>query len=364
MNPVKFTVRLAAAAGVVTVSLTLAGCLPPFIEALDRAAPLTRQMTTLGSVGPVSFGSNASAMKFFPAKPTASSIGSAAVTAGFAVAETPGQEQLSFISAGSTGTGGAVALPLAGAAANYPLYEYAVTATLTNQASILVFKFDPSVTSSSLQQYVATLPSGSMTSLAGPLTLVATTLFAPAQTVVGTCDLAPAAGTQDTFAFLGQNAGVLSVATAQLLGTAAAFPIGTAMPPGTATIPGTVTRYAYDLAAAASYTAVYNGSQWNVQRWVGAAAATAMSGITHRIDGILTTGDLVSTEGGVLRLYNPSGAGSELYAIPLNGLQYCYEAYVGSTPYVFFSLSMQLPHGWWGFSVYAVPTSSMRSLGG
>ncbi len=54
----------------------------------------------------------------------------------------------------------------------------------------------------------------------------------------------------------------------------------------------------------------------------------------------------------------------ELYAIPLNGVQYCYEAYVGTTPYVFFSLPMQTSHGDWVFNVYAVPTSFMRSLRG
>lgn len=89
-----------------------------------------------------------------------------------------------------------------------------------------------------------------------------------------------------------------------------------------------------------------------------------MTGVTHRIDAVLSTGELLSTEGGTLRLYDPSGQGTQLYAVPLNGLQFCYEAYVGGTAYVFFSLPISLSRGDWAFNVYAIPTSMMRSLRG
>ncbi len=49
-------------------------------------------------------------------------------------------------------------------------------------------------------------------------------------------------------------------------------------------------------------------------------------------------------------------------SVALGGLHFCYEAYLGTTPYVFFSLALQLPHNDWGFVVYAIPTSQIRGL--
>ena len=107
------------------------------------------------------------------------------------------------------------------------------------------------------------------------------------------------------------------------------------------------------------------GGQWRCYQWTQGVSAdvSLMAGVTHRIDAVLTSGDLLSTEGGILRLYDPN-SGSQVVSASLGGLQYCYEAYVGPTPYVFFSLPLGLQNGSWAFAVYVVPTSSMRSLGG
>ena len=80
----------------------------------------------------------------------------------------------------------------------------------------------------------------------------------------------------------------------------------------------------------------------------------------HRLDAVLTTGDLLSMEGGVLRLYDPNG--NQLVGRTVGSLQFCYEAYVGSVPYLFFSLALVSQHGDWTFNSYAIPTSSMRGL--
>jgi hypothetical protein len=197
----------------------------------------------------------------------------------------------------------------------------------------------------------------------GTLTLTAANTIFPGAIILGACDLPPPPATQDTFGFVGAIGGNLNTATATLDGSATAFPTGGVMTASTAFAP-IVGRYAYKSSSNTSYISEHNGSAWTVQQWVGAGGATVMGGVTHRIDGILSTGELVSTEGDVLRLYDTAGSGTELYAIPLNGLQYCYEAYVGTTPYVFFSLSLGLSRGWWAFTVYAVPTASMRDLNG
>ncbi|HTP60006.1 MAG TPA: hypothetical protein VMM82_13875, partial [Spirochaetia bacterium] len=86
-----------------------------------------------------------------------------------------------------------------------------------------------------------------------------------------------------------------------------------------------------------------------------------LSGVSNRIDALLTSGQLLSTQDGTLRLYDTNG--NQLFSKPMNGLQYCYEANVGSTPYVFFALPMSLNHGQWVFNVYAIATSSIGDLG-
>ena len=88
-----------------------------------------------------------------------------------------------------------------------------------------------------------------------------------------------------------------------------------------------------------------------------------MTGVKKRLDAVLSDGDLVSTEGGSLTLYDSGGSGTQVLSIPLHGLQFCYEAFVGSTPYVFFTLPMTTQKGAMLFSVFAIPTSGMRNLG-
>lgn len=66
------------------VSLAMVACAPPYLADLDRAI-LTRQMTEVGTAGPVNFQSGLSGSRFLPAKPTASSIGNVNLQAGFVV---------------------------------------------------------------------------------------------------------------------------------------------------------------------------------------------------------------------------------------------------------------------------------------
>ncbi len=236
-----------------------------------------------------------------------------------------------------------------------------MTATLSNQASLLVFKYDPAASTSTYQQYVAPLPGGPMSAFTASASLTNSILLA--QTIIGGWDMPPAPGVQDTFAFLSETGGVFSIGTSQLNGSATAFPAGGASTAITASLPG-ITRslYYFNSATGASIASYFFAAQWNCLQWVGSGASTAMTGVTHRIDAVLSTGDLLSTEGGTLRLYDSTGTGTQVLAVPLNGLQFCYEAYIGSTPYAFFALAMPVSHGDWAFNVYAIPTSALRSL--
>jgi hypothetical protein len=112
-----------------------------------------------------------------------------------------------------------------------------------------------------------------------------------------------------------------------------------------------------------SYASFVQGGQWVCYQWMPSGVPSKLPGVTHRIDAVLTSGDLLSTEGGILTLYDPNG--SLVRSVSLGGLHFCYEAYVGpTTPYAFFSLAMELSQDYWAFRVYAVPTSSIRDLGG
>lgn len=366
------TVLLGTAAAA-AISLSLAGCVPPYIEALDRAAPLTRQMTAVGLVGPISLSNSATGVRFLPAKPTATSLSGLNLQSGFLIQDSGGSENLSFAYVDSSGKGqnsSYQSFSLSGANPNYPLYDYQVTNTIGGVASVIVFKYDPTtIANSTYAQFVAPLSTGQMSfaSYQASFLTVSGALNPAPWIPIGGSAVPAIPPAQDFYAALSTSAGTASEGGAQVNGSTSVFTLGAGLS-ADPTVPGSLaasTRSFYykNATSGANFASYLLAGAWTCVQWSG-ALATFMTGITHRIDGILTTGDLVSTEGGVLRLYDTTGTGRELYAISLGGLQFSYEAYIGSTPYVFFSLPMSVGHGDWAFNMYAVPTSSMRSLGG
>lgn len=256
---------------------------------------------------------------------------------------------------------------LSGADPNYPLYEYCVTNTISNQVSIIVFRYDPSnLANSWFQQFVAPLPSGPMgspTYQTGSQALTGniwTTI-----TPIGGSDLPTPQRSQDSFIFAASNAGAsITTGGVTMNGSTSVFPSPGTLAASVNPLPGNLLRCLFfsNGATGAAVGEYYSGG-WVCLQWIG-SAVTTMTGVTHRLDAVLSTGYFLSTEGGVLRLYDSSGTGTQLYAIPLNGLQFCYEAYVGPTACVFFSLPISLPNNNWIFAVYAIPMSSMPGLEG
>lgn len=360
-------------AGLLVFCLTVASCGPPYIMELDASAALTRHMIIVGTLGVVS-ASGGSTLKFLPTKPTASGIGGVSVQSGFLVTDGPGLKSLSFAYTDSNGnlqTTGNQSFSLAGANSNYPLYDFDVTTT-TTAATILVFRMDPATPAVSTGTLLtATLPSGPLTTPLPtngnpePLTV----LFGSSQNVAGVQVLSnPSAA--DTFNFLNQGIstspgytdgrgylidGVTNIVTTPGLALATS-PLLSAIPLG-------INRffYCYDSTTALSYATYCSGGQWLCYQWSTTQSAKLLPGVTHRLDAALSTGDLLSTEGGMLNLYDQNG--SPVFSVSLGGLQFCYEAYIGSTAYVFFSLTLGVSHGY-AFNIYAIPTSQMRSLGG
>jgi hypothetical protein len=129
---------------------------------------------------------------------------------------------------------------------------------------------------------------------------------------------------------------------------------------------GAATRcqyYHYGVAGSGvSYASFLQAGAWQCWRWeAGGTKTQQLAAVTHRVDGLLSTGELLSFDDGTLRLYDP--AGNQVFSTPLEGLLFCYEAYVGATPYVFFCQPMHFSHQSWAYRVYAIPTADLKSLG-
>jgi hypothetical protein len=124
--------------------------------------------------------------------------------------------------------------------------------------------------------------------------------------------------------------------------------------------------YYYDPATTMGFANWYDSpsSSWMCWKWYesspGVPSATQLPGITHRIDALLSTGELFSTEGDVGRLYDQNG--NQLAQFTLTGLAFVEETYGGGVAQMIFSQAL-----WYNrnlhFNVYSIPTTKLKSLG-
>jgi hypothetical protein len=131
--------------------------------------------------------------------------------------------------------------------------------------------------------------------------------------------------------------------------------------------------YVHDPVLNRSYLSYWSGSSYVSYAWswdhqatgIAAAGFQQLTGVTGRIDAVLTNGQLLSFDDGSCTVYSPTG--SKLYEFLLGSLRFCYERYDGGTPKLYFSLA------YWLFGqedrpdqlyieVYAIPTDSLASL--
>jgi len=333
------------------VVLVMSACTPPFIEDLNRAAGLTGKMTLVGTVGSVSLGSETN-VRFYPTKPTAASIGDVTAQSGFVVSTGSSgvNDYLRFAHDRSSGTAdlsGSQPFTATGSSP-YPVTEYEVTNTTTT-ANVVVIDRGANAGTGAYGFYTAD-PSGS--------SLNSTTANLPMTGLPGSPNYAvsvtPQPGALDTFNFLG-GSGAPSNNAVTVVSTMNGFSGATVTPLSSL---GTNRQLFYmNQAGTTGYASILVSGVWICVQ----AETSVTLPVSNRIDALLTTGQLLSTQDGTLRVYD--AAGNQIFSKPLNGLQYCYEAYVGSTPYVFFSLPMNLNQGQWAFNVYAIATSSIGDLG-
>ena len=353
------------AAAAAAVCLTLDGCAPPFLEALDRAAALTHQMTQVGTIGTVNLENGSTNVRLLPPKPTSTvtSISQVKVQSGFLVSDNPGGEVVTYAYVDSSGNvqnaNGLAAMSLAGADPHYPLYQYEVAATTTT-ANLVVVRMDPNNASLDTAVLLAAglPPAGSLSFVpsAFPPYPTLSSFNAGGYSVLGESVVPTLNGGADAFQWLlADGLGNFGQVSAQLNAGSVFTNIGAPALAGVG-YPTGIARFMY-YSQAKSYLEYYSGG------WICldiSGAPVQLTGVTHRIDALLTNGELLSTENDTLTLYDPNG--SQLLTMPMGGLRFCYEAYVGTTPYCFFSLAMSVQHGNWIFAVYAIPTSQMRGL--
>jgi len=105
---------------------------------------------------------------------------------------------------------------------------------------------------------------------------------------------------------------------------------------------------------------------WSTWVWIDNASPPThwqLSGIGNRIDDLLTTGELFSTEGNVGRVFDPKTPTGTLEAtFPLSDLRFIGEMYIGGTATMLFS------HALWAgrqlsFNIYSIPTADIKTLG-
>lgn len=116
-----------------------------------------------------------------------------------------------------------------------------------------------------------------------------------------------------------------------------------------------------------SCISVFVNGGWQAWTWrfdsSGNLNATRLTGVTHRIDALLSTGELLSTEGGMGRVYDPSGNGTQLAAFPLGNLRFVYETFASGAPKVYFSQMLILGKVV-SFRLYSIPTADLKTLSG
>jgi hypothetical protein len=132
-------------------------------------------------------------------------------------------------------------------------------------------------------------------------------------------------------------------------------------------VPLTVDRvqYFYNPAAARSFLSWYDAStgqnRWRCWTWsnVTAGSGGELVGVDSRIDALLSTGELFSTEDDTGRVYGSDGV--LLAAFPLTGLTFIDERSVNGTVRMIFSQSLfygRRP----SFNIYSIPTADLKSL--
>jgi hypothetical protein len=101
-------------------------------------------------------------------------------------------------------------------------------------------------------------------------------------------------------------------------------------------------------------------ARWRCWWWSGMTPqAMELTGVNHRVDAILTTGELFSTEGDTGRVYARDG--TLRVTFPLSGMNFIEERFINGTPCLLFSQYLFYDDSGW-VTIYSIPTKDLDSL--
>ncbi len=173
-------------------------------------------------------------------------------------------------------------------------------------------------------------------------------------------------GTPDQYAEMGSfvsSSGVAAPFTLPTRPAGAGYPLGSEMPLGL-----TRAMYFYDpeptRAPQRSYLSWFDSAngRWRCWTWwaVNPWGGKELTSVDRRIDALLTTGELFSTEAETGWLFSSDGTLRTTFS--LAGLRFIGESYVGGTALMLFSQGLYFDNQAW-FTVYSIPTKDLAAVG-
>jgi hypothetical protein len=368
------------------ISLAVLSCAPPpFNLELSLSARTARGLTTEGTVGPIDksvTGAGVVDAEFFPETGTPSGLD---LQNGFLLSTYSwGDRNLAFISwnAGKamyTQAGTALGF---GTATVDPFPGFQIINLKGAPHSVGVFAFSSSDPTVNQFDYAQADPStgafpvavNTPTSLGGS-TGMPTLVFGTTGSVIGVSRYPTADPSQDItywlFKALGAdnfregNAPVTATGIVSLAGLStrpnAPYSLGATAPTGLLRA-----LYYYDpepsRAPERSYLSWYDQgkARWRCWWWSGMTPQAAeLAGVDHRVDAVLTTGELFSAEGDTGRVFASDGTVRVMF--PLPGMHFVEERFVNGTPRVLFSQYLFYNNSGW-VNIYSIATKDLDSL--
>jgi hypothetical protein len=122
-------------------------------------------------------------------------------------------------------------------------------------------------------------------------------------------------------------------------------------------------RYFHDLSSDASFICLQSGKTWRTYRVTGSGVVSAVElpRVTSRIDALLSTGELFSTENGIARVFSRDDEARERASFPLYDLKFAGEAFSDGAARVYFTQSF-VTDSLARFMVYSIPTEDLDTL--
>ncbi len=335
-----------------TVCLVLLSCAPPpYSDPFSVSAAVLARFTPESTIGPVS--KDETDIVFAPEKTGQSGI---SFDRGFVGFNHAGQSDFCFIQSRQAGIYNLSRRWGLGSPDLSPGYPFFLLRAVTEPDEVSITAFDPFVPQNStisFAAYDATADSLSVVRQSPLLSYIAYPAGSanPPPVVVGGGFLPGAAADADWAYWLvripatggsvdryAERATPLSESASSMV-VSDQLDLSAFMPPGLNRC-----MYFHDPLRApyASYVSFRVKETWQTWKWtVDAAGAVTASqlAVSGRVDALLTNGLLLVTDGAAnrLRIYDPSGSGTERSSFPLGDLSFAFEAYQNDTARVFFT---------------------------